>query len=198
MPSGAPELRPLSITERGISTLYGSIPSSFMLIFLRILFTILSGPDLSFWHFIRYITGFDAGLGIHIDIIDTYYVPFMLANGAYAVFYFSFSRSLGHMVVYAHIVDARTGRRMRNWQKAVRSVLQIANGYIRFLRILDILSVMIVLIDRERRRSLYDLISGTMVVVGSPVEEEPETATESVWSKALGWLTGRDGATERR
>ncbi len=175
--------------------MYGMIPGSFVLIMLRVVFTIISGPDLSFWHFVRYIFGFDAGLGIHVDVIDTYYVPYVMANGMYAVFYFTYGRSLGHMVVNAHIVHARTGRRMRTWQKVVRSVLQLANGYIEFLRILDLLSVLIVLIDRERRRSVYDIIAGTMVVVGEPVEEAPEPAGARNWTAALlGRLTGRQEA----
>ena len=193
MPAESPELRPLSVWERGFTTIYGGIPSSFMLFALRAVFLFLSGPDLSLWHFVRYTFGFDAGLDIHVDAIDTYYVPYVMANGMYGVFYFTWGRSLGHMAAGAHIVDARTGRRMRTWQKAVRSGLQLANGYVEFLRILDVLSVLIVLIDRERRRSIYDMIAVTMVVVGNPVEEEPETVRQRSWIAALfGQLTGRE------
>lgn len=175
--------------------MYGMIPGSFVLIMLRAVFTVLSWPDLSAWQFVRYISGFDAGLDVHIPAIDTYYVPYVMANGMYAVFYFTYGRSLGHMVVNAHIVHAGTGRRMRTWQKAVRSALQLVNGYVEFLRILDVLSLLMVLIDRERRRSLYDLISGTVVVVGEPVEEEPEPARERSWTAALlGRLTGQQEA----
>ena len=193
MPSESPELRPLNVWERGFTAIYGGIPSSFMLFVLRAVFLFLSGPDVSAWHFVRYTFGFDAGLDIHVDAIDSYYIPYVMANGMYGVFYFTWGRSLGHMAAGAHIVDARTGRRMRNWQKAVRSVLQLANGYVEFLRILDILSVFIVLIDRERRRSIYDMVAGTMVVVGNPVEEEPEAARQPSWLAALfGQLTGRE------
>lgn len=195
MPPESPGLRPLTISERGISTMYGMIPGSFVLIMLRVVFTVLSGPDLSAWQFVRYVFGFDAGLDVRIPVIDTYYVPYVMANGMYAVFYFTYGRSLGHMVVNAHIVHAGTGRRMRTWQKAVRSTLQLVNGYVEFLRILDVLSLLMVLIDRERRRSLYDLISGTVVVVGEPVEEEPEPARERSWTAALlGRLTGQQEA----
>lgn len=172
--------------------MYGMIPGSFVLIMLRVVFTILSGPELTAWQFVRYVFGFDAGLDIHIPVIDTYYVPYVMANGMYAVFYFTYGRSLGHMVVNAHIVHAKTGRRMRTWQKAVRSALQLVNGYVEFLRILDVLSLLIVLIDRERRRSLYDLLAGTVVVVGEPAEEEPEPARERSRTAALlGRLTGQ-------
>ena len=193
MPSESPGLRPLTVWERGFTTIYGGIPGSFMLFALRAVFLLLSGPDLSLWHFVRYTFAFDAGLGIHVDIVDTYYVPYVMANGMYAVFYFTWGRSLGHMAAGAHIVDARTGRRMRNWQKAVRSALQIANGYVEFLRILDIVSIFIVLIDRERRRSIYDMAARTVVVVGEPVEEEPEAVRQRSWISALfGQLTGRE------
>ena len=193
MPGESPELRPLTVWERGFTAIYGGIPSSFMLFVLRAVFLFLSGPDVSVWHFVRYTFGFDAGLDMHVDAIDTYYVPYVMANGMYGVFYFTWGRSLGHMAAGAHIVDARTGRRMRTWQKAVRSVLQLVNGYIEFLRILDVLSIFSVLIDRERRRSIYDMIAGTMVVVGNPVEEEPEAARQSSWLAALfGQLTGRE------
>lgn len=195
MPSESPELRPLNVWERGFTTIYGGIPSSFMLFVLRAVFLFLSGPDLSLWHFVRYTFAFDAGLDIHVDAVDKYYVPYIMANGMYGVFYFTWGRSLGHMAAGAHIVDARTGRRMRNWQKAVRSVLQLVNGYVEFLRILDVLSILSVLIDRERRRSIYDMIAGTMVVVGNPVEEEPEAARQRSWLAALfGRLAGREPA----
>ena len=193
MPAESPELRPLSIWERGFTTIYGGIPSSFMLFALRAIFLFLSGPDLSVWHAVRYIFGLDTGLEIHVDAIDTYYMPDVMASGMYGLFYFTWGRSLGHMAAGAHIVDARTGRRMRTWQKAVRSILQLVNGYAEFLRILDVLSVLIVLIDRERRRSIYDMIAGTVVVVGNPVEEEPEPARQRSWLAALfGQLTGRE------
>ena len=61
------------------------------------------------------------------------------------------------------------------------------------MRILDIVSIFIVLIDRERRRSIYDLAARTVVVVGNPVEEEPEAARQRSWLDALfGRLAGRE------
>ena len=156
---------------------------------IRAAFLLLDGQDVSLWHFLRYSVGLDAGLGIHVDAVDKYHVASVMANGMYAVFYFTWSRSFGHMAVGAHIVDARTGRRMRTWQKAVRSALQIVNGYLEFLRILDIVSIFIVLIDGERRRSIYDMAARTVVVVGEPTEEEPETARQPGW---FGRLTGQE------
>lgn len=89
MPSESPELRPLSVWERGFTAIYGGIPSSFMLFVLRAVFLFLSGPDVSVWHFVRYTFGFDAGLDMHVDAIDTYHVPYVMANGMYGVFYFT-------------------------------------------------------------------------------------------------------------
>lgn len=193
MPSESPGLRPLTIWERGFTTIFGGIPCSLAMYALRAAFLLLSGPDVSLWHFLRYAVGLDAGLDIHVDAVDKHHVASVMANGMYAVFYFTWSRSFGHMAVGAYIVDARTGRRMRSWQKTVRSALQIANGYVEFLRILDIVSIFIVVIDRERRRSIYDMAARTVVVVGDPAEEEPETVRQRSWVSALfGQLTGRE------
>ncbi len=195
MPQESPGLRPLTIPERGFATLFGGVPGSFTLFALRAVFLLLSGENVSLWHFVRYALGLDNGLGIHVDAVDTYYLPNVMASGMYGVFYFTWGRSLGHMAVGAHIVDARTGRRMRTWQKAVRSLLQLVNGYVEFLRILDVLSILIVLIDRERRRSIYDMIARTVVVVGNPAEEEPEAARQRSWLAALfGRLAGSESA----
>ena len=197
MPSESPGLRPLTIGERGFTTIYGSIPSAFVQLFLRGLFGILSGPDLSWWQLLLYATGFEsfAGLNIRIWIVDEVGLSHILAAGMYALFYFNWGRSLGHMAVRANIVDAKTGRRMRNWQKAVRSALHIIVAYPLFWAILQLLSVALVLLDRERRRSLYDLAAHTVVVVGEPVEEEPETVRERSWVDALfGRLSGRESS----
>ena len=164
-----------------------------MLFILRAVFLFLSGPDLSLWHFVRYTFSFDAGLDIHVDAVDTYYLPNLMASGMYGVFYFTWGRSLGHMAAGAYIVDARTGRRMRNWQKAVRSALQVPAAYPPIWFIVQLVSVGLVMVDRERRRSLYDLAAHTVVVTGGPVEEEPEPARQRSWLTALfGRLAGRE------
>ena len=193
MPPESPGLRPLTFWERGFTTVFGGIPTGLATYAIRAAFLLLSGPDVSLWHSLRYTVGFDGGLDIHVDAVDKYHLSSVMANGMYAVFYFTWSRSFGHMAAGAYIVDARTGRRMRTWQKAVRSALQIANGYMEFLRILDIVSIFIVLIDRERRRSIYDMAARTVVVVGKPAEDEPETARQPGWMATLfGQLTGRE------
>lgn len=166
-----------------------------MLFVLRAIFLLLSGPDLSAWHFVRYTFGFDAGLDIHVDAVDAYYLPNLMASGMYGVFYFTWGRSLGHMAAGAHIVDARTGRRMRSWQMAVRSALQIPAAYPPIWLIVQLVSVALVMLDRERRRSLYDLAAHTVVVIGNPIEKEPEAARQRSWVSALfGRLSGREPA----
>ena len=195
MPSESPGLRPLTIWERGFTTIYGSIPSAFVQIFLRGLFGVLSGPDLSWWQFVLYAMGLEsfADLDIHVWIVDDVGLSHILAAGMYALFYFNWGRSLGHIAASAHIVDARTGRRMRNWQKAARSALHLIVAYPSFWAILQLLSVALVLVDRERRRSLYDLVARTVVIVGEPAEEEPATVRQRSWVSALfGQLTGRE------
>ena len=195
MPSESPGLRPLTLWERGFTTIYGGFPSGLVQMALRGLFAVLSGPDLSWWQLILYIVGFEsfAGLDIDIWIVDDVGLAHTLGAGMYGLFYFNWGRSLGHLVAGAHIVDATTGRRMRTWQKAARGGLHIIVAYPLFWLILQLVSVGLVLIDRERRRSLYDLAAHTVVIVGEPTEEEPETARQPGWLEGLlGRLTGRD------
>jgi len=195
LPSESPGLRPLTFSERGFTTIYGGIPGGFVHLFLRGLFAVISGPDLTWWQVLLYATGFEslAGLNINIWIVDDVGLSHILGAGMYGMFYFTWGRSLGHIAANAHIVDARTGRRMRNWQKASRSALHLVVAYPLFWVILQLLSVGLVLVDQQRRRSLYDLAARTVVVIGEPAEEEPETARQRSWMSALfGQLTGRE------
>ena len=177
----------MTLWERAFTTTYGSVPSGFVHLSLRALFAILSGPDLSLWQVILYTCGFATRAGLDVDIwlVDRIGLPNILAAGMYPMFYFTWGRSFGHMAVGAHIVDASTGRRMRNWQKAVRGALHIVVAYPLFWVVLQLVSAVFVLIDRERRRSLYDLAANTVVIMGQPAEEEPETARQRSWVAAL-------------
>lgn len=186
-----------------MATVYGSIPSAFMQITLRAVFGLLEQPDYSFWQFVGYtFFGPTLCLGCTDTVsMEELGLPFLLGSGMYAVFYFTFGRSLGHMAVNANIVHERTGRPMRTWQKAVRSAVQvITNSHPAVWPLLSGISALLVLIDRQRRRSLLDLAAGTVVVIGDLPEEEPEpeTAKENALTRALGRLTGRSGAAERR
>lgn len=217
MPNESPGMRPLYIEERALSTMYGFFPTALAQIPLRAMFMLLEQPECgAFW---RTIIHTFMGFGC-LDrdwLSDRIDLPFVLAWGVYGVFYFTYGRSLGHMVVDANIVHHRTGRPMRTWQKAIRSGLQILIGSSTtwallpggssfwavvwfgdlFWVLMWLVSAALVLLDRRRGRSLYDLAAGTVVVIGEPTEEEPEPARESVFNRVMGQLTGRAGAAER-
>ena len=163
--------------------MYGSIPSALVQIILRGLFAVLSGPDLSWWHLTLYTAGFEilTGTDTHIWVVDDVGLPHILGAGAYGLFYFNWGRSLGHMAAGAHIVDATTGRRMRTWQKVARGGLHLIVAYPLFWLMLQLVSVGLVLIDRQHRRSLYDWAANTVVIVGQPTEEEPEADGQRGW-----------------
>ena len=213
MPDSAPGLRPLTLSERGISTLYGMVPAGVIMVVARLVFLLLhiirGDVDASLWESMRYLSivfGNTTELEEVVGIVrvngptvfgydtgeTTFSVTSTIGYGMYPVFYFSYGRTLGHMVTNAHIVHHRTGRRMRNWQKAMRSVVPVCIGLFPLLfSIMGLLSVILVVIDRRRRRSAYDWLAGTVVVVGEPAADEPETAREGSRRSVLSRLTGR-------
>ena len=190
-----------------MATIYGLFPAAIVQIPLRAMFMLLEQPDCGAWWrgIIHIVLGFGCldtdriSEGIRLPLfMGTLDLPALLGAGMYGVFYFTFGRSLGHMAVDANIVHHRTGRPMRPWQKAIRSGLQLLNGLdSAFWFALWGLSIASVLIDRQRRRSVYDFVAGTVVVIGEPTEEEPAEAKEGVLSRVMGRLTGRAGAAER-
>lgn len=122
-------------------------------------------------------------------------IQMMLARGFYLIAYFTWGRSTGHMLMGAHVIDRRTGRRMRTWQKLVRGLAQMLSGSLYV--VLDGISLILVLLDREERRSVYDWLAGTVVVIGDLPPEE-EKAPERSWLAQLSdALRGRT-AEERR
>ena len=213
MPDSAPGLRPLTISERGISTLYGMMPAGVVMIVARVVFLLLhiirGDVDVTLWESVRYLSIVFGGTTELEDVVgivrvngptvfgyDTgeaeFALPSIIGYGMYPVFYFSYGRTLGHMVTGAHIVHYRTGRRMRNWQKAMRSVVPVCIGFFPLLfSAMGLLSVILVVADRRRRRSAYDWLAGTVVVVGEPAADEPETAKEGSRRSVLSRLTGR-------
>ena len=109
-------------------------------------------------------------------------VQMMLARGFYLIAYFTWGRSTGHLLVGANVVDRRTGRRMRTWQKLVRGSAQMLTGSMYI--ILDGISLILIILDRQERRSVYDWLSGTVVVMGDLPPEE-ETAPSRSWVAGL-------------
>ena len=208
MPNESPGMRPLYIEERAMATIYGFFPTAVVQIPLRAFFALLEQPDCAIWQIILHIF-LGVGCPDRDRLSEDIDLPFILGWGMYAVFYFTFGRSLGHMAVDANIVHYRTGRPMRTWQKALRTGAHILIGtstawpYLwpalpsttLFWLLMWGISAALVTLDRRRRRSLFDLVSGTVVVIGEPTEEEP--ARESVLNRALARLPGRRSAPER-
>ena len=95
----------------------------------------------------------------------------------------------------AHVIDRRTGRRMRTWQKLVRGSAQMLTGSMYI--ILDGISLILVLLDREERRSVYDWLSGTVVVMGDLPPEEETVPSRSWVAGIVDALRGRS-AEERQ
>jgi len=217
MPNTLPGMRPLTLLERGISTPFGMIPSAIAMIAARAVFLLLyvvrGDVTVTFGDAVRYVTlifALDTDLPMVIGVVqipgpqilgyDTgdfiFLLPDMFGYWMYPVFYFSYGRTLGHMVVNAHVVHHRTGRRMRTWQKLVRSLMQAGLHPILF-PLFAFLSLVLVMVDRQRRRSAFDWMAGTAVVVGEPVADEPATARERRWASGLfGRLTGRPNQGE--
>ena len=106
----------------------------------------------------------------------------MLARGFYLIAYFTWGRSTGHLLMGAHVIDRSTGRRMRAWQKLVRGSAQMLTGSMYI--VLDGISLILVVLDRQERRSVYDWLSGTVVVMGD-LPPEKETAPSRSWVAAL-------------
>ena len=186
-------LRSPTISERGICYIYGLAPSlPVAVLALSILYFVIR-PDMSAFSYIFLAVFYVDALH---DVNET--LPFVnfhivLARGTYLLFYFTWGRSLGHMAVDAHVVDRKTLRPMRGWQKVMRGAAQMAGGY---LYILDAISAPLALVDRERR-SMYDFIAGTVVVIGDLPPEE-ETAPSRSWMAELGRiLRGRPAGDAR-
>ena len=189
MAGNSPRLRPLTLAERQVAWVYGLAPTGLVYVLLVGLTYLLTRPDVDlFTYYIRFadtevsVGGLDVPVDFHM----------ILARLFYVVAYFTWGRSTGHLAVGAHIVDRKTGRRMNAWQKLARGLVQVAGGstYI----ILDAISFLLILLDREERRSVYDWIVGTLVVVGD-LPPEPEAAYRRSWIGELGRvLRGRSPA----
>ena len=95
------------------------------------------------------------------------------------------------MAVDAHVVDRKTLRPMRGWQKVMRGAAQMAGGY---LYILDAISAPLALVDRERR-SMYDFIAGTVVVIGICPRKRRRRPAGAGWRNWAGFCGGGRPAT---
>ena len=175
----SPGLRPLTIFERHYAWMYGLLPAGLVYALLVVITYFITRPDVGLFSY--YMRPSDATLPIHgVNVpVD---VHWFLARAFYLFAYFTWGRSTGHLVVGAHVIDRRTGRRMNSRQKLVRGLVQVLGGSMYV--VLDGISLILILLDREERRSVYDWLSGTVVVVGDLPPEE-ETVPSRSWVAGL-------------
>ena len=185
-------LRPLTIVERHYTWMYGFMPSVAIYAVLLAVSYGLTRPDMNiFVYYLTFAQTVDPITGRELPIN----VQMMLARGFYLIAYFTWGRSTGHLLVGANVVDRRTGRRMRTWQKLVRGSAQMLTGSMYI--ILDGVSLILIILDRQERRSVYDWLSGTVVVMGDLPPEEEKAPARSWIGEMVGALRGRP-AGERR
>ncbi len=143
-------------------------PTAFAYMGLLALTYLLTRPDVNIFYYFINPSATPVTIG---ELSIPFNINMMLARSFFLVAYFTWGRSTGHLVIGAHVVDRKTGRRMKTWQKLVRGLAQMGAGSMYI--VMDGISLLLILIDREERRSAYDWIAGTMVVVGDlPPEEE--------------------------
>ncbi|MYC28877.1 MAG: RDD family protein [Chloroflexi bacterium] len=192
MGGNSPGLRPLTFVERHITWMYGFMPAVAIYTVLLAVSYFLTRPDINiFLYFLTFSQTVDPVTGRELPIN----VQMMLARGFYLIAYFTWGRSTGHLLMGAHVIDRKTGRRMTTWQKLVRGSAQMLTGSLYI--VLDGISLILVLLDRQERRSVYDWLSGTVVVMGDLPPEE-ETVTSRSWVAQLIGSLRRGAADESR
>lgn len=192
MGGNSPGLRPLTFVERHITWMYGFMPAVAIYTVLLAVSYFLTRPDINiFIYFLTFSQTVDPVTGRELPIN----VQMMLARGFYLIAYFTWGRSTGHLLMGAHVIDRKTGRRMTTWQKLVRGSAQMLTGSLYI--VLDGISLILVLLDRQERRSVYDWLSGTVVVMGDLPPEE-ETVTSRSWVAQLIGSLRRGAADESR
>ncbi len=175
MAGNSPGLRPLTIPERHFTWMYGIMPSCLIYFLLvGITYLLVQTEDSLFRFYMNPARTPDPVTGAQWPVN----VQMILARAFYLIAYFTWGRSTGHLVMGAHVIDRRTGRRMRTWQKIVRGSAQVFAGSMYI--VLDGISLLLILLDREERRSVYDWLAGTVVVIGDLPPEE-ETAPARSW-----------------
>ena len=180
------------MVERHYSWIYGIMPFALIYAALVGITYLLTRPDVNiFSYYLGFYQTQDPITGLDLPVN----VQMILARGFYLIAYFTWGRSTGHLLVGAHIIDRKTGRRMRTWQKLVRGFAQVFAGSLYI--VLDGISLILILLDREERRSVYDWIAGTVVVVGDLPPEEEKAASRSWLAEVAQAIRGKP-ATERQ
>ena len=192
MGGNSPGLRPLTLVERHVTWMYGYMPAVIIYTVLLTVSYFLTRPDTNiFLYYLTFSQTQDPITGRELPIN----VQMMLARGFYLIAYFTWGRSTGHLLMGAHVIDRKTGRRMKTWQKLVRGLAQMLTGSLYI--VLDGISLILVIMDRQERRSVYDWLSGTVVVMGDLPPEEETVPSRSWVSELIGALRGRP-ADERQ
>lgn len=113
--------------------------------------------------FVHYLSSPWAEIGLGVLLV---------AQTAYRYYlYRNHSAVLGHLAVGARVIDHQTGERLSPRQSRNRALLQVLDSLV----ITFFINAAMV-IFRQDRRHLYDLLAGTVVVRDEPVAEEPTTA----------------------
>ena len=170
----SPGLRPLTLRERAGAWFYGLLPSSFIYMTLRLGVILLEVVNLSGFSLVTdpptvYLPLPFTDYDLPQPLVDTQVI---LSRAFYPVAYFTWGRSTGHLLFGAYIVDRKTMRQIGPGRKLIRSLFQvvISPAYL----VVDMMSVILVMVDREQRRSINDWVAGTLVVTGDvPLEPEP-------------------------
>ncbi len=170
------------------------LPVAFIYVGLLVITYLLTRPDVNFFKYLllpsKHATPAPVfGLDIPIDF------QMVLARAFYTVAYFTWGRTTGHLVVGAHIIDRKSSRRINSWQKLLRGSVQMAGGSLYW--VMDGISVILILLDRAERRSAYDWVAGSVVVIGD-LPPEPEPAPRRSWFGELSRAIQGRPATEAR
>lgn len=170
----SPNLRPLTFFERQGAWMVSLLPCSLIFMGLRIVTYLVTWPDLNM---LSYVTGLGAS-GREITLpfwgfdLSMTTLQIILSRSFFLAAYYIWGRTLGHLAVGAYIVDRKTMRRIGPGRKLIRGLFQMAVSPI--YPLVDLLSLGMILADREQRRSVNDWVAGTLVVTGDvPPEAEP-------------------------
>ena len=147
----SPGLRPLTVRERVRTWGMGAVPSSILYIALKAVTYLLEDSDLPLWAYL--VSGtptvnlplpLGEGGGIDIQLI------FYLSRSFYVVAYFTWGRAFGHLLAGAYVVDRNTMQPMGLGRKLLRGLFTVATAPI--FPFMDLLSLLMIYIDREQRR----------------------------------------------
>lgn len=179
----SPNLRPLTLFERHWTWIYGLMPCAFIYLGMRTITNLLLLSNRDAFSFLLKLPTVVLPLPFVDFDLPLADLQIVLSRLLYPVAYFTWGRSTGHLLMGAYIVDRKTMRRMGPGRKLIRGLFQMAVSPI--YPLVDLLSLGMILADREQRRSVNDWVAGTLVVTGDvPPAAEPYAWRS--WLAALG------------